>query len=388
MAGSEFDAKALIKKYKEGICTDEEKLLVEHWYENINASGFDLDEQLVEHDLASVWARLQTDIADKPLENSKYTISYILRIAAVIFLCAFLCGGAYYFLSYNNKPLKERNEIANKPMDDVAPGGNKATLKLANGSVIVLDKAGNGVLAEESGLKITKTEDGKVVYSQTKSNANGNSEVGKNVITTPRSGQYQVTLPDGTKAFLNAESSITYHVLFAGKERRVDISGEVYFEVAKDKKKPFRVFVDNMKVEVLGTHFNVSAYKEDKDISTTLFEGSLDVIKGADRTRLVPGRLAKWNKKKENLENLPADLDEAIAWKNGDFVFNKENIQLIMLKLSRWYDVTVVYKGDMSGLNFSAKISRKSTISEVLELFQLTGSMTYNIKGREVVISK
>jgi ferric-dicitrate binding protein FerR (iron transport regulator) len=142
-----------------------------------------------------------------------------------------------------------------------------------------------------------------------------------------------------------------------------------------------------MKVEVLGTHFNVSAYKEDKDISTTLFEGSLDVIKGADRTRLVPGRLARWNKKKENLENLPADLEEAMAWKNGDFVFNKENIQLIMVKLSRWYDVTVVYKGNMSGLNFSAKISRKSTISEVLELFQLTESMKYNIKGREVTIS-
>ncbi|ETZ20874.1 FecR family protein [Pedobacter sp. V48] len=388
MAGSEFDAKALIKKYKEGICTDEEKLLVEHWYENINAGGFDLDEQLAEHDLASVWTRLQTDITDKPLQKPKHTISYILRIAAVIFLCAFLYGGAYYFLSYNNKPLKESNQTANKPMDDVAPGGNKATLKLANGSVIVLDKAGNGVLAEESGLKITKTEDGKVAYSQTNGHARGNNEVGKNVITTPRSGQYQVTLPDGTRALLNAGSSITYPVLFAAKERRVDISGEVYFEVAKDKKRPFRVFVDNMKVEVLGTHFNVSGYREDKDISTTLFEGSLDVIKGDDRTRLVPGRLAKWDKKKENLENLPADLDEAIAWKNGDFVFNKENIQLIMLKLSRWYDVTVVYKGDMSKLNFSAKISRKSTISEVLELFQLTGSMTYNIKGREVVISK
>ncbi|MEJ2905820.1 FecR family protein [Pedobacter panaciterrae] len=386
MAGSEFDAKALIKKYKEGICSDEEKLLVEHWYENINDSGFDLDEQLAEHDLASVWTRLQTDITDKPLQKTKHTISYILRIAAVILLCAFLCGGAYYFISYN-KPLKENNEIADKPMDDVAPGGNKATLKLANGSIIVLDKAGNGVLAEESGLKITKTEDGKVVYSQSNGNASGNNEVGKNVIATPRSGQYQVTLPDGTRALLNAESSITYPVLFAGNERRVDISGEVYFEVAKDKKRPFRVFVDNMKVEVLGTHFNVSAYKEDKDISTTLFEGSLDVIKGADRTRLVPGRLARWNKKKENLENLPADLEEAMAWKNGDFVFNKENIQLIMVKLSRWYDVTVVYKGNMSGLNFSAKISRKSTISEVLELFQLTESMKYNIKGREVTIS-
>lgn len=266
--------------------------------------------------------------------------------------------------------------------NDVPPGSNKAILSLADGTVVTLDSAGNQVIRQ--GATTISQHNGQLLYASGNTNA---ATVSYNTLTTPRGGQFQVTLPDGSKVWLNAASSLRFPTAFTGGERRVEMTGEVYFEIAKNARKPFRVTVNDMTVEVLGTHFNVKAYTDEKTIATTLLEGSVQLTKGAEKVAIKPGEQAQWASGGKAFVIGHPELDQVMAWKNGYFRFDGENIVDIMKQLSRWYDVDAVYAGNMTMKDYSAYISRNSNISEVLKMLELTEEVSFKIEGKKITVT-
>ncbi|HET9280085.1 MAG TPA: FecR family protein, partial [Flavitalea sp.] len=265
--------------------------------------------------------------------------------------------------------------------DDVAPGGDKAILTLADGSTVVLDDAQNGTLAQQGSSKIIKL-DGKLVYDP----ANKNSrEVVYNTITTPNGGQYQLELPDGSLVWLNATSSIHFPTSFVGKERRVEITGEAYFEIAKNRDMPFIVTVNNAEVQVLGTHFNVNAYNDEENVKTTLLEGSVKFVSGDNINMLKPGQQSQLanNGLIKVVNNV--DVEEVVAWKNGMFDFENAGIETVMRQLSRWYDVDVEYNGKTDDL-FIAEMRRNIKLSDALKALELTGKVKFDIQGKKIIV--
>ena len=265
--------------------------------------------------------------------------------------------------------------------DDVSPGGDKAILTLADGSTVVLDEAQNGTLAQQGRSKVIKLG-GKIMYDP----ANKNSkEIVYNTITTPNGGQYQLELPDGSLVWLNSTSSIHFPTSFAGKERRVEITGEAYFEVAKNRDMPFIVTVNNAEVQVLGTHFNVNAYNDEENIKTTLLEGSVKFVSGDNINMLKPGQQSQLtnNGLIKVLNNV--DVEEVVAWKNGMFDFESAGIETVMRQLSRWYDVEVEYKGKTDDL-FIAEMRRNIKLSDALKALELTGKVKFDIQGKKIIV--
>ncbi|MEO6522877.1 MAG: FecR domain-containing protein [Mucilaginibacter sp.] len=307
-------------------------------------------------------------------------VKRITAIAAILFLIA--AFGLYFWPSHTSKNISQNTVKANQ----IIPGGNKAVLTLANGSKIILDDAKNGILASEGNTNINKAKDGQLLYHQSKSNNDRDTLVANNMITTPRGGQYQVILPDGSKVWLNAASSLKFPTLFKGKERRVELTGEAYFEVAKNKAMPFRVSVNHMQVEVLGTHFNIMAYPDENYTNTTLLEGSVKVSRDKESKIIIPGERALVNNNSGIVKVGPANIDEAVAWQKGYYIFTSENIKSIMRKIARWYDVDVSYTDNFDDKDFSGKISRLKNITEVLNMLELTGDVHFKIEGRRVSV--
>ena len=306
-------------------------------------------------------------------------------VAASVFI-VFVAGLSYFYLSKNQ--IKEvRGNVAKNIVlkNDRLPGGNKAVLTLANGSSIVLDSAQNGTLAQQGNVKVVKLNDGKLVY-QNDQNTN-EFATQYNTITTPRGGQYQLVLVDGSKVWLNAASSIRFPTSFAGKERDVQITGEAYFEVTHNAEMPFHVKVNSMNVLVLGTHFNVNAYNDEKAIKTTLLEGSVKVSKGNKSVFITPGEQAQITDKTDEIEiKHNVDLEEIIAWKNGKFLFQDADIHSIMRQLERWYDITVSYRGNTTNEKFMGIISRNVNISQILNMLEKTGAIKFEIEGKNVIV--
>jgi ferric-dicitrate binding protein FerR (iron transport regulator) len=270
--------------------------------------------------------------------------------------------------------------------EKINPGKNQAILTLGNGEKIILTDAINGQVASRSGVKIIKTADGQLVYDAT-SITNENLPLEYNTIEAPAGGQWQVRLPDGSLIFLNASSSITYPTRFVGNERKVQMIGEAYFEIAHSKNMPFRVASRGQTVEVLGTHFNVMAYADEKIIRTTLLEGSIKIINDSESKILKPGEQAQISGNKFKVTS-DVDLEEVVAWKNGYFKFN-ENLESIMAKISRWYNVDVEYRDrPSSDLTFSGKISRSRDISGILKMLEYTGDVHFSLDGRRVIVTK
>ncbi|TKC61248.1 DUF4974 domain-containing protein [Pedobacter hiemivivus] len=305
-----------------------------------------------------------------------------IAVACVAFLC--IGVGLYYFnTDQKDSALAENKLIENK----ILQGSNKAVLKLADGSEIILDAAKVGKLAEQQHTSIYKEKDGQLVFDA--SALNGKDQSGGityNSLATPRGGQYMLKLPDGTKVWLNSASSLRFPTAFSGKERMVELSGEGYFEVVKDKTKPFRVKTADQTVEVLGTHFNINAYPEEPAVVTTLLEGSVKLAKsGTDKVQfLKPGQQARLT----NIFTIhEVDPDAFVDWKDGYFKFSRENIQSIMRKVSRWYDVDVVYEGTLTKEGFVGTVPRSKNIKELLDALKLTGLMNYRIEGNQVVIT-
>jgi len=266
----------------------------------------------------------------------------------------------------------------------VMPGRDKATLTLADGSVIDLDSSGTGRLAQQGNTRISIKE-GKIVYAPHKA---GNNEMAYNTISTPRGGQYLVILPDGTKVGLNATSYGRFPVAFTGGRRVVEIAGEAYFEVARDPAMPFIAKVRDMTVEVLGTHFNIMAYGEEQKIATTLLEGSVKVSRGSDKHMIVPGQQAVWTE--YGTFNLKSDVDmeEVVAWKNGKFHFNNADIRTIMRQIARWYDVDVEFENNAADIRLGGVISRKEDIRQLLNYFEIAGKVHFTIEGRKIIVTR
>jgi ferric-dicitrate binding protein FerR (iron transport regulator) len=268
-------------------------------------------------------------------------------------------------------------------LNDVAPGGNKAILTLANGSKIILSNAKNGALTQQGNTKVVKLDDGKLAYQPDKTNAP--IAVEYNTVSTPRGGQYQLTLSDGSKVWLNAESAITFPTSFTGKERKVSIKGEAYFEVAHDASKPFQVTVNGMEVQVLGTHFNINAYNDEGEMKTTLLEGAVKVSKVSVSKLIIPGEQAVVSLTEPIIVVQQADVDEAVAWKNGLFHFDNADLQQVMRQLSRWYDVDVVYIGTIPKREFAGEMQRDLRLSQVLELLE-KNEVNFKIQGKKIMV--
>ncbi|RXF68839.1 FecR family protein [Arcticibacter tournemirensis] len=270
--------------------------------------------------------------------------------------------------------------------NDIAPGGNKAVLTLADGTKIVLDEAKNGRLAQQQNVVITKAKDGQLIYDLSQSGDRTSGEATYNTIATPQGGQYQLILPDGTNVWLNSTSSLKFPAVFKGNERRVELSGEAYFEVAKDKAKPFYVSAKDMEVKVLGTHFNIAAYSDEDNVRATLLEGSVKVNRGTMESLILPGQEALATSGQKGFTVRQADTEKAVAWKNGYFLFRDESIESLMTTISRWYDMDVYYDGEMQDKIYGGKFSKTSNLSELLKSLELTGTIKFKVEGRRITV--
>jgi transmembrane sensor len=312
-----------------------------------------------------------------------YPISFNKRYrwvaAAAIFL---FLASSVLFLKYRNNADVYTSNKKSAINQDRLPGTNKAVLTLSDGRTIILDSAGNGMLAQQGKTSIIKKNDGQLVYNPGAAQSN---EVVYNLLQTPRGGQYKITLPDGSKVWLNASSSLRYPVIFAGKDRRVEITGEAYFEVAKDASRPFRVQLNNMEVEVLGTHFNINGYADEDAVRTTLLEGKVKVLVSDQSKYLQPGQQAQLKTSGKIAIVDDVNLDETVAWKDGNFQFENSDIKAVMRQLARWYDVEVSYEGTVNK-HFIGNISRDVKLSQVLSMLQQTGEVKFKIEGNKLFV--
>lgn len=305
----------------------------------------------------------------------------IWSVAAAVVFCLGISLFFYYKTGITDQPL-----MAEHSGKDIAAGGNKAVLTLGNGRKIVLDEVANGELVHQDGISISKTSDGQLVYHLKEEKG---SIPSFNTIETPNGGQYQVNLPDGTRVWLNAGTVLKYPTLFGGTERKVELVGEAYFEVARDAHKPFKVKLNNdAEVQVLGTHFNVNAYKEEKSINTTLLEGAVMVKKGSRKEQIIPGQQAQINRNQEGISLINGvNVNQVIAWKNGFFSTDAINLDLLMKQVEKWYDVKVVYTEDVQA-EFVGKLPRNVSLTELLRLLELTKKVHFNIEGRTIKITR
>ena len=309
-----------------------------------------------------------------------------LKIAAAA-IVLFTIGVLFFQQESSFFKQNSNSKAKNEKASVILPGSKKAILTMTNGQSIALNNVANGILAQTNAGHVVKTNTGEIVY---KNSGNGSSAKGLeyNTLSTPKGGEYQVILPDGTKVWLNSASSITYPTAFTDKERRVTIIGEAYFEVAKNKNIPFFVNVNNAQIRVLGTHFNIAAYGDDEEMTTTLIEGSVQVTKNKKQSMLKPGQKAVIYNGTDNIVVSEANIEDAIAWKNGYFVFDDNDVNGVMKKISRWYDVTVDYRSNVSDQKFGGTFYRSKSIAELLQYLEKIGKVRFNIEGRRIIVMK
>lgn len=374
---------SLYEKYLSGKCTRQEQQVIENYQDN-----FDLDrhewnsDQMGDSELAkeTIHTQLIISIAKQKRRRLLRVRAWYAAAATIILI---LSSGLYFNNLRKKAPVLTKTESP-RFKNDVLPGDNRAVLTLDDGSQINLDDAQNGVLASEDNTDIRKTGSGKLEYSAGEKLI---QTVKYNTLSTPMGGQYQLSLPDGSKVWLNSGSSIRFPTAFIGKERVVELKGEAYFDITENKKMPFIVRTNkSMDIKVLGTQFNVMAYDDEKSINTTLVEGSVQILKESGTAFLEPGQAAILNKGTGKIKVAEADIDEAVAWKNGYFIFSNENIESIMRKVSRWYNIEVDYQGNLSNKDFVGAISRDKNISELLKMLELTGAIHFKVDGRRVTV--
>lgn len=377
---TEKEILALIDRYNQGTASMEECGLLESWYIKHARDNTDIPypeglKERMDRSLTLILAKEQFNP-----KASKWTWTRIAAAAVVI-----LSIGASIIIYNTKSTIKPQEQIVEAP-SPILPGGNKAYLTLSDGTRISLSDAENGTISQQSGLIITKTKDGQLIYSLQHVDEDY-TRIDYNSIETPNGGQYQVRLPDGTLVWLNAASTLSYPTRFEqGKERRVKLSGEGYFEVAPDSSSPFIVSSENQEVKVLGTHFNISAYKDNPNTITTLLEGRVNVSK--------PGALAKVINPGEQVLNSTHELtvskvnaSYAIDWKDGYFRFNGKNLEIGLQEIARWYNVKIIYKKEsLKNEPLAGRISKYDRIEQVLKKMELAGLFHFTIQGREIIV--
>ncbi len=336
-----------------------------------------------------IWARL-----DKAITEESGYIPVVRRrwIKWVAAAAVILLAGTYFFLNKHQSAVQVKDVMAQ--IHDVSPGSNKAVLTLANGSKIILDSAQNGILAKQSGSVITKTDSGQLSYTLV-NKSSGKSEtlntIEENILTTPRGGQYQLVLPDGTKVWLNAASSITYPTAFIGKERRVTITGEVYFEVIHNERQPFSVTANGTEIQDIGTQFNINAYADESGIKTTLLKGSVRLIENKNKIILKPVQQGITGIQGNNQIQVTSDIDieKIMAWKNGWFEFDQTDLSVIMRQISRWYNVDVTFEGSGRGQKFFGRISKDVPLSNILQSLEANSKgVKFKLEGTKLIVQQ
>lgn len=316
-----------------------------------------------------------------PVQKMWSKLNYLKWMAAASLLIT-IGAGLFYFMS-----TPDTSNGAQAITETVfKPGTEKARLTLADGTIIDLEQAANGKLKNKDGIAVTKTADGKLVYD-TQQEISAGGKVTYNTVVTPRGGQYKIILPDGSSIWLNAASSLRFPTSFVGDERRVELSGEGYFEIKRNARKPFVVASAEQEVTVLGTHFNINAYKDNNLIKTTLLEGAVKISKGKQSYVLAPGQQATLNNSENNISIARnVDVDAAVAWKDGKFSFDETNIKEVMQQVARWYDVEVLYKGDFSNVELTGVIPRGADANHILNLLRGTKQVDFLITGRSITV--
>lgn len=371
------DYEKLLDQYKAGKCTEEEIAFIESWYliykegtlyEDLSLADREADLDLVRNSLN--------------LECQQRQVRLWPRLVAAAAILVIFGAGLYFYRSNSNLSVPVyANDIPSK-------GKNTATLTLANGEKIELSEARIGTLADQSGIRISKTKDGQLIYEIIdQANAAANKW---NTLSTSKGETYMVRLPDGTKVWLNTASALKYPASFAdSKKRDVELSGEAYFEVAKDPLHPFVVKTATQDVEVLGTHFNINSYTDENSTRTTLLEGAVKVsLRDGMLSRVIKPGEEVLNTQRQ-LQVKTANIKDAVAWKSGYFRFNNENLESIMRQVSRWYDVDVVYAGnrnELAVLTFWGIVSKDKNVSEVLKMIERAEKVKFSISGRTITV--
>jgi transmembrane sensor len=364
-------AKSLLDKYIAGTCTHEECAIVEAWYAQWNQEFPAMSEEQLQLALA----RVAHSLPEKEEKNRFFIKWQSWAAAAAIILVASL--GTWFFTLRD----LSSSAIVSIPVkrNDVSPGGNKAVLTLADGKRIKLSNAKTGVVIDVNKLSY---DDGSVVSPGQEEQALTSKTL---TVTTPRGGTYKIILPDGTQVWLNAASGIKFPSSFQSTATRtVKLIGEAYFEVAKDKSKPFIVETDQQKIEVLGTHFNVNSYSDEQMTRTTLLEGSIRLKVAGQEIILKPDHQAVLNGRKIEVNRI--DTEETIAWKNGYFIFNDEDLESIMRKVSRWYNVEVYYQDKLPKMSFLGALSRSKNLSALLKVLEQSGRVHFKVEGRRITV--
>lgn len=376
---TEHEAKQLIDKYLEGKATPDERKLLESWYNQLSQGQSLSDKEDFEHLSEELWQK--TLVAAKLRSPERKIFRYWPGAAVAACISIFILAGIHLTTGHKQARLT-RVDPHTLPSREILPGSNKAILILAGGKQISLTEEKKGQIAKERNATVNKTAGGQITYI---TSGNGSSPV-LNTLVTPRGGQYTVVLADGTKVTLNAASSLVYPVQFNGASREVELTGEGYFEVAHDPKKPFRVKSNGQTIEVLGTHFNVNCYNNEPYIKTTLLEGSIKLTSGNSEVVLKPGQQSRFDPhKKVPIRTEDVNTDEAVAWKNGLFQFKASSIEEVMREAERWYNVDVNYIGNEPGIRISGSMSRKVSFSGFVKLLAFEG-VKFSIKDHQVTI--
>lgn len=377
----------LAKKWLDKTITPAEEAEFAAWYNADQDSPVNIPSAFAENEdilRERILNKINRDI-EKHNNRFKIIIPVWLRVAAGILLLAG-CFMSYYV--HAHKKVKQfASADKKKPLkNDVSPGGNKAILTLANGTKIDLNNVKNGVLANQGKTVLKKDKDGQIIYEAPGDKTKDPSSV-FNTITIPKGGQFQIVLSDGSKVWLNSASSITFPAAFSKTERRVTITGEAYFEVAKNKGMPFRVVAGKQTVEVLGTHFDINAYADESAIKTTLVEGSVKVSADSQSATLSPEQQSSvFYNKPGKIGINTVDTDDILAWTTGHFQFEKAEIPLIMREAARWYDVEIKYEGEVPQRRFTGSISRNVNLSELLKMLKYTG-INFKIEGKTIIVT-
>ncbi|MDP9082080.1 MAG: FecR domain-containing protein [Bacteroidota bacterium] len=376
----EEQLKEILHKYQSGTATDEEIAFLESWYLQHNEDkkpAVSLEERL--EDAEAIWNKLH------PAEKRPGIKSVWPWLGAVACLLLFFYLGKLYITNTR----QQENQLTQNHPNKIVPGSNKAILTLANGKQVILTNAGSGKFGNQGNTSISKTANGQLVYTvDPTTKAPASNELAYNTVTTPMGGQYWVVLSDGTRVFLNAGSSLRYPASFIGNERRVELKGEAYFEVVHNNAAPFRIVTGSQVIEDIGTKFNISAYDDEPAMKTTLLEGAVKVSVDDQHVFLKPGQQAQVSNadRQQTIKVIRhANLDEAMAWKNGLFEFNNADIKQVMNNTSRWYDFKVIYENKVPDLKISGRISRNVNFSGLIDLLKFEG-VKFRIAGRNVTI--
>lgn len=374
-----FEVIKLIEKYQQGVSSAEEKLIIERWLDNLEHSGsFDLAEEdkfrkklLMEQDLLRKIRHPQVTV-----KNTKKLPFRIITVAASLLLL--LSIGIFAVKYYNSilgnqKPLRSVKKTISTEV-------NKATLVLADGQSISLQSYKNGHIATGNNLSIQKISAGKLVYHQ------HTGAVENNTLITPKGGTYEVVLPDGSSVFLNSSSRLIYPTAFTGDTRTVKLIGQAYFEVASNPAKPFKVIANGVNIQVYGTGFDVNAYADEPVVKATLVHGSVKVLNNKTSMMISPGQQATLNQNDNEIKITQPNLDEVLAWKKWEFRFEGADIVSILKEASRWYDFKIIYSGKISDHRFNGLLSKKASLSELLEILERTKYVHFKITDQTVTV--